>query len=294
MPSNVTERCIGLSLLVKASRYAAMLPVMLAALGACAPHEQTVDRPLGEASGSSVLALASCRLDPELIRREFHQDSRIVVLLAAGNTAPPDRRKDYKEMAEQAFICAAQGSRVELLPITDVAVGAASTFSGTVPGASPTQSNPLRIALERQQFVARGSDALGEILATKHRYGGSDPLGALYSAGELLQRSTTSKRVVIMISNGWQQTRSINEFRYRHNPASHASVVIRKLRSDGILPNLTSTDVLVVGITMGDPRLVVDGAQFAGVCRFWQSIIDASKGTMVQCGRTLPGLPSAL
>jgi hypothetical protein len=232
-----------------------------------------------------------CPLDPDFVQTEFPPRARIEIAMAAGNTAPADRRATYTAMARSIFDCAGEGTRIELLPITDSAVGVAPVFGGFVAAPRPGDTNQLRIELERREFSKTGEDAVESVLSSNRMLNGSDPLGALHAAGEALHRGRPpSKLVVVVIGNGWQQTHAVNLFRYRDNPAVHADAVIRQLRMDGTLPDLSHVDVLFVGITYGDRNLAMGNAEFAGLCQFWRSITTASGGTMVHCGRVLPGM----
>jgi hypothetical protein len=137
--------------------------------------------------------------------------------------------------------------------------------------------------------------AVGSLNATTTKFGGFDPLGALQLAGESLHHSAPgAKHVVVMIGNGWQQTDRINLFRWRDNPAKHADDVIRQLKNDRTLPNLGGADVVIAGLTRGDPKLKMGAAEFAGLRTFWEKIIAASRGHLLWDQAYLPGMTAPL
>src|SRR6202035_5336612 len=110
--------------------------------------------------------------------------------------------------------CAGPGTRIELLPITDTGMGRPPAFTASVPTPPPNNTNPLRLQMERDEFVKAGGATIDSIVAPQRTYGGFDPLGTLHAAGDSLHRAaTSSKLVVIIIGNGWQQTKSVNIFR---------------------------------------------------------------------------------
>jgi len=220
-------------------------------------------------------------LDEDFRKVEFPAGARVELLLAAGNTIPADRQSSYAEMAKAVLACAGPGTRIELLPITDTGLGRAPAFSAFVPTPPPHNSNPLRLQLERDEFVKSGAAVIDSVVARTRTYGGFDPLGTLHAAGDSLHSApSSSKFLVIMIGNGWQQTKTANIFRYNENPARHADDVIRKLHADGTLPNLSATEVIIVGIAPGEPRLKMGSAEIAGLCNFWRAVVAAAGGTI--------------
>ncbi len=165
-------------------------------------------------------------------------------------------------------------------------------FSATVP--APTgqnEVNPLRYRSESSGFAVREAAAVDRLPSIGKTTGGSDPLGALAAAGQSLALEPPGeKRVVVAIFNGWQQTRALNLFAYRRDPAASTAAVVRSLRASGALPTLTRTDVVIAGITPGVASMQTSDAQIAGLCRFWRGVVEAAGGTLKLCVAALPGI----
>jgi hypothetical protein len=224
---------------------------------------------------------------------ELRPGGHIEILLAAGNTVPPELRSTYEEMATETLKCIGDNSHVEIIPITDEGVAVAPAFSGIMPGAQPNDTNPIRIRIEREQFVKLAAAKVHEIVNAQRNYTGFDPLGTLYAAGDSLRQAQSgAKLLVLLIGNGWQQTKPVNLYRYHDNPAMHSAEIVNMLRTARTLPKLYGSDVVVAGVTRGNPRMKMADREIAGLCRFWEEIIHASGGTMLTqyCKVTLPGL----
>jgi hypothetical protein len=198
-------------------------------------------------------------------------------------------------MAAAVMACVADNTRVELYPITDVGVGRPPFFVATAPGATATNTSWLRIQVERDQFVTAAAAAADSVVNTRRTYDGFDPLGTLFAAGEALHRgSTSAKQIVIVIGNGWQQSKRVNLFRYNDVASKHADEVIQQLRGDQILPNLAGTDVAFAGVVRGDKRMKVGDREIVGLRIFWDRIVRASGGTLVSFDPVLPGFTAPL
>ncbi len=240
----------------------------------------------------------TCKSEWSTIKGWLPPGARVQLLVAAGNTIPTLPVKlwpSYREAALSIFACAGEGSAIELLPITDNGASVAPLFVTTAPTPTPGLNNPLRERLEREQFVNHSVAAVDSLNTTTTRFGGFDPLGALQLAGESLHHGAgNGKLVIVMIGNGWQQTDRINLFRWRDNPANHADDVIRRLKADRTLPNLAGTDVVIAGLTRGDPKLKMGPAEFMGLRTFWEKIVAASHGHLVWNQAYLPGMTASL
>jgi hypothetical protein len=240
----------------------------------------------------------SCKPEWSTIKGWLPPGARIQLLIAAGNTIPASPVKlwpSYREAALSIFACAGEGSSIELLPITDNGASVAPLFVTTAPTPTPGLTNPLRERLEREQFVSRSVAAIESLNTTTTKFSGFDPLGALQLAGESLHHGASGgKLVIVMIGNGWQQTDRINLFRWRDNPANHAGDVIGRLKADRTLPNLAGIDIVIAGLTRGDPRLKMGPAEFMGLRTFWERVIAASHGHLLWDQAYLPGMTASL
>jgi hypothetical protein len=224
--------------------------------------------------------------------QELPAGSQVELLVAAGATIPAGRWPAYRATAGAVAGCAGESATVTLRPITADSLTELPVFAGTVP--APTgqnEVNPLRYRSDLRAFVVKTAAAVDKLPEIGKTTGGSDPLGALAAAGQDFRTApAASQHVVVAIFNGWQQTRSLNLFRYRSDPAGSAEPALRKLRASGALPDLTGTDVVIVGLTPGDARMQTSDAQLAGLCRFWRSVVEAGHGTLRLCAAGLPGI----
>lgn len=247
---------------------------------------------LPPAAGAQGVGPSPCaRLDAS-VRAQFAPGARVEILLAAGNTVPDGMQQSYREMATAVLGCLGEGSRVELFPITDSAYGSAPVFSGEIAPPPPGNTNPLWGPNERGKLTSAAGTAIDQVLRPR-RYDGFDPLSALSAAGEALHREPLhAKRIVVMIGNGWPQTKSLDLFHYGRNPAARAPAVIRMMKADHTLPNLQDTTVFVVGFDSGVRWMNMRARAMQGLCDFWDALIRASGGTKAlhDCPPTLPGL----
>ncbi len=195
-------------------------------------------------------------------------------------------------MATAVAGCVGPGSSFTLRPVTADSLTELPLFSATVP--APTgqnEVNPLRYRSESRGFAVREAAAVDRLPSIGRTTAGSDPLGALSAAGQSLAlEPPAEKRVVIAIFNGWQQTRALNLFAYRHDPAASTGAVVRALRASGALPALARTDVVIAGLTPGVASMQTSDAQIAGLCRFWRGVVEAAGGTLKLCVAALPGI----
>jgi hypothetical protein len=238
-------------------------------------------------------ACEKTQLDDSFVKTELPAGAQVEVLLAAGMTAPADRKAQYAEMARAIFTCANTGASIALVPITDAGYGRGPAFNGVAPGPRPGFTNHLLIEKQKKKFVEDAGAAIDNVLQTTEQYDASDPLGTLYAASNALHRGSGTKRVIVMIANGWPQTKAFNLFRYGDHPGDHATDAVNMLRQyNGALPDLAGVDVFVAGISKGDRGIRINELQLASLCLFWRRVIHASGGTMQAdwCGRTLPGM----
>ena len=194
-------------------------------------------------------------------------------------------------MAIAVATCAGPGAELTLRPITVNSLTEVPLFTGTVPTrAGQNAYNPLRYRADVNAFARGWASAVDRAITTDRREAGADPIGALAAAGQTLHLRSGTKRVIVAVFNGWQQTRAVNLFRYRESPSDSTLAVIRSLRRTGELPNLAGTDVVVAGITSGDPRMQTNAAQLAGLCRVWKDLVASGGGALKLCSAALPGI----
>ncbi len=230
------------------------------------------------------------------VSTELQTKAQIEILLAAGVTAPNPQKDQFAQMARAIFVCAETDALIDLVPITDTGYGRGPLFSAIVPGPYKDHTNQLiinrqKIGLERHAVVA-----IHTVLFTPEQFTGSDILGTLYTAGNALHQSPVPKRVVVIIANGWHQTHSVDIFTYKLPPDRIADDVVKKLRAEHRMPNLSDTDVFVAGISRGASGMRIDEGGLASLCTFWRKIVTESGGIMHPefCGRMLPGMTEGL
>ncbi len=264
-------------------------PVLCAVLGLSALF-YAASRP--DVAASQAARPASCPLDADFWTAHVGPAARTEVLLAAANTVPLPERPLYAHMATAAIDCAPAGARIDLYPITDAGVGRGPVFSAVVPSAT---SNELLNQREREAFVASGRARVEDVIDARRTYDGSDPIGTLYAVGEAIHRGPQRGRVlVVVIANGWQQTREVNLFRYNDDPSKHAEEVVRRLRDDTALPDLHGVDVAFAGVTRGEAHMKMGYREVIGLRRFWERLVRAAGGTVVSFDSVLPGLVTPL
>ncbi|MDB5070351.1 MAG: hypothetical protein JWM87_1462 [Candidatus Eremiobacteraeota bacterium] len=231
------------------------------------------------------------KLDDAFRRTELPARAQIEILVAAGKLIPHGWRDTYEEMALEIVRCAGDHAHVELFPITDAGATLSALFTGAVPGPEPNDTNQFRINADRERFVGLASARVRQVVSSGRDYVGFDPVGTLYAAGDSLRQAQgASKLVVIVIGNGWQQTKLVNLFRYNDNPAVHAAEVVRQLRDSGSMPRLNGADVVFAGVTPGDRHLKMGSIEIRGLCKFWEDVIRAGGGTLQGCKSALPGI----
>jgi hypothetical protein len=224
--------------------------------------------------------------------QELSAGSQVELLVAAGDTIPAGRWPAYRAMAGAVAGCAGESATVTLRPITADSLTELPVFAGAVPTQTGQNAiNPLRYRSDMRGFVVKTAAAVDKLPEIGKASGGSDPLGALAAAGQDFRTApAASQHVVVAIFNGWQQTRALNLFRYRSDPAGSTEPALRSLRASGALPDLTGTDVVIVGLTPGEKRMQTSDAQLAGLCRFWRAVVEAGHGTLRLCAAGLPGI----
>jgi hypothetical protein len=273
---------------VRAARLAAPL-VLVAALAGLVPLAgcSTAGNASAAEPSGSARSCASAWLSGEL-----HAASSVELLVAAGDTIPASRWPAYRAMAAEVAGCAGVGATITLRPITADSLTELPLFAGEVP--SPTGQdavNPLRYRSDLRAFVLKTGAAFDRLPQLARGVTGSDPLGAMQAAaGDLRLESGTSPRVVVAIFNGWQQSRSLNLFRYGEDPAASTGLALRALRASGALPELGGADVVIAGLTTGTARMQTSDAQLAELCTFWRSVIAAGHGSLKLCAAALPGI----
>ena len=223
---------------------------------------------------------------------ELHAASSVELLVAAGDTIPANRWPAYRAMAAEVTGCAGVGATITLRPITADSLTELPLFAGEVPAPTgPDAVNPLRYRSDLRAFVVKAGAAFDRLPQLERGATGSDPLGALQAAaGDLRLEAGTSQRVVVAIFNGWQQSRSLNLFRYGQDPSASTGPALRALRASGALPELNGADVVIAGLTTGTARMQTSDAQLAELCTFWRTVIAAGHGSLKLCAAALPGV----
>ena len=245
----------------------------------------------GSQSASAAEPLGSRCASPWL-QTELAAGTSVELLVAAGDTIPAGRWTAYRTMAGAVVACAGENTSVTVRPITADSLTELPLFTGAVPAPTGQNAvNPLRYRSDVRGFAAKTAAAVDRLPAIAKAKTGSDPLGAMQAAGQDFRVApAASQHVVVAIFNGWQQTRALNLFRYRRDPAGSAQAALRDLRTSGALPDLSGSDVVIVGLTPGDARMQTSDAQLSGLCRFWRTVVEAGGGTLKLCAAGLPGI----
>ncbi len=227
---------------------------------------------------------------------ELHAARSVELLVAAGDTIPANRWPAYRAMAAEVAGCANVGATITLRPITAASLTELPLFAGEVPAPTGQDAvNPLRYRSDLRAFVVKTGAAFDRLPQLERGAAGSDPLGALQAAAvDLRLESGTSPHVVVAIFNGWQQSRSLNLFRYGQDPSASTAPALRALRASGALPELNGADVVIAGLTPGIARMQTSDAQLAELCTFWRSLIAAGHGSLKLCAAGLPGISQSL
>jgi hypothetical protein len=273
---------------VRAARHAAPLGLVLAlaalpSLAGCA----------GSADASAAEPSAAARICASpWLGGELRAASSVELLVAAGDTIPASRWPAYRAMAAEVAGCAGVGATITLRPITADSLTELPLFAGEVPAPTGQDAvNPLRYRSHLRAFVVKTDAAFDRLPQLERGTTGSDPLGALQAAaGDIRLEGGTSPHVVVAIFNGWQQSRSLNLFRYGQDPTASTGPALRALRASGALPQLNGADVVIAGLTTGIARMQTSDAQLAELCAFWRSVVDAGHGSLKLCAAALPGI----
>jgi hypothetical protein len=273
---------------VRVARLAAPLGLALAVagLGALTGCAGSADASAAEPSA----AARNCA--SPWLSGELRAASSVELLVAAGDTIPASRWPAYRAMAAEVAGCTGVGATMTLRPITADSLTELPLFAGEVP--TPTGQdavNPLRYRSDLRAFVVKTGAAFDRLPELERGVSGSDPLGALQAAaGDMRLEGAGSPHVVVAIFNGWQQSRSLNLFRYGQDPAASTGPALRALRASGALPQLNGADVVIAGLTTGTARMQTSDAQLAELCTFWRSVIAAGHGSLKLCAAALPGI----
>jgi hypothetical protein len=231
------------------------------------------------------------------VANELQAKAQIEILLAAGVTAPTPQKDQFAQIARAIFVCAETDALIDLVPITDTGFGRGPLFSATAPGPRPGHTNKLIIDKQKRELEKRAAVAIHTVLFTPEPFTGTDILGTLWTAGNSLHQAPQgSKRIIIIIANGWHQTHGIDLFTYKLPPDRIVGDVIKKLRAEHRMPNLGDTDVYVAGISKGASGMRIDEGGLSSLCTFWRTIVSESGGVMREdaCGRMLPGMTEGL
>jgi hypothetical protein len=218
----------------------------------------------------------------------------VEVSVARGLAIPSGRWPRYQGLAMAVLACLRPGTHLTIRAIGPNSVAIPPLFAKTVP-VGTDGANPLLPRIARRQFTVAALAAVNTLpMSLAEDDGTYDPLGALTAAGtDFAAMGTEAGRAIVLIFNGWLQSRSINLFSYGSNPRRMAEVVIARLRGDRIMPDLHGSRVLIAGITPGDPRMRADDGQLVQLCGFWNLVIDAAHGQLLACGASLPGVAVA-
>jgi hypothetical protein len=264
-----------------------------ASLGLAAALATTLALAGCDSGGASAAETAAERGCPSTwLSGELHGATSIELLVAAGDTIPAGRWPAYRAMAAEVTGCAGVGATVTLRPITANSLTELPLFAAEVPAPVGQDAvNPLRYHSDLMAFSHKAGAAFDKLPDLERGKGGSDPLGALQAAaGDLRLESGTAPHVVVAIFNGWQQSRSLNLFRYGVDPAQSTGPAVRSLRASGALPQLNGADVVIAGLSPGETRMQTSDAQLAELCTFWRSLVAAGHGSLKLCAAALPGI----
>ncbi|WP_432558794.1 hypothetical protein [Granulicoccus sp. GXG6511] len=203
----------------------------------------------------------------------------VIAVDAQGSASP--MTQTYREwLPGRAESCAA-ADRAKL----NIALISGETSTGTV---TPATTDLRRLKLtgnaERDDMLVREEidrvveEANDKILAAPEQQGGTDIVGALCVASDLL-KGHEPKRLVLL-------TDGINNrepFVLTRAPLDDASIGqhVIDLRASGQLCDLAGTRVEIYGAGIGWDTGEMSAEQLAGVRRFWSAVVSASGGELV-------------
>lgn len=239
---------------------------------------------LGEAK-----AAAACPADA--LATSMPGDAYVELLAARGSAIPSGRWPFYRSLARAVVACLRPGAHLTIRAIAPNSLAVPPLFAGTG-RAEAGGANPLLPLIAQRQFIQRALAAI-DTLPRRHLEDDSsyDPLGALTAAGsDFAMTPPGMKQMLLMLFNGWVQSRSINLFSFGSNPLPAVPPIIARLRAEGAMPDLHGSRVLIAGITAGDPRMRVGDEQLGELCAFWRLMVQAAHGELVACGASLPGV----
>lgn len=250
-----------------------------------------------------VIGLISCTAQSATIETDAGcENARIAEMLArfdtveiaaaAGAGIPGDRAGAYRKMEESVALCARRGASVTIRPITEHAIAELPILDEIVPDKTGENAyNNLHYLSDRNGYKDRVRAALDTLPSIGKSDHGADPLGALATAARSLRGE--SKPIIVLISNGWQQTHDLNVLAFNKDPARYAPGALQILKLHHTLPKLTGVRVVLAGRTTAVPWMHVTDTQVDGLCEFWKAIVvDAAHGTMQpgDCTESLPGI----
>jgi hypothetical protein len=228
--------------------------------------------------------------ESRFLQQAIPSGANVQLLVAAGNTIPQGAWPGYRAIAMHVVGCSGESARLSLRPITGQSFSERALSTETVPAREGGSAvNPLHYRAELRAFADREATAIDQLQGYPNVQNWSDPLGALLAAADSLKvAGPGTKRVVVMVMNGYEQTPEYNIFRYGTDPESFAQPVLRRLRENRSVPQLAGTDVIVLGLTAGATGMKTNTTQVTGLCRFWRSIVQTGQGTLIYCGAGLP------
>ncbi|KQZ88500.1 hypothetical protein ASD62_03380 [Phycicoccus sp. Root563] len=215
-----------------------------------------------------VLTLATWLTRPEL---DGPQAGCVIAVDAQGSAGA--MLTSYRQwLAKQASDCAAE-DRGRL----SIALVSGETRTGTVTPvtvdlrALKLTGNDVRDAANVRQKIARAvQEADRAILAAPNQHGGTDIVGMLCVAGDLLQGHTPA--TLVLDTDGMN-----NKAPYRLSaiPLDDASITtyVKQLKADGQLCDLRGTRVLMYGVGIGAGTGKLSAQRLAGIQRFWEAVV---------------------
>ena len=203
-----------------------------------------------------------------------------VIAVDAQGSASTMRDAYRQWLPDQAEECAA-ASRADL----SIALVSGETRTSTV---TPVTSNladldytgdgtnDKTIAANEIDRVVKEADEA--ILAAPKQEGGTDIVGALCVAHDLLRGHSPSTLIIFSDGIHYREPYLLTKV-----PLDDASVTqyVDELKADGQLCDLTGTQVKMYGVGIGSGTSKMSDEQLAGVRRFWEAVIRATGADLV-------------
>lgn len=179
------------------------------------------------------------------------------------------------------------GDRLLVAPIDANSYSDAPVFDETFPAVS-IQNVPLTVTMRTRDLRNAAVAAFGRLgLSNESRR--TEIVGAILAAGNRFETSRATRKVLVIISSGFEQSGLVNmaDVRMRLAPGL-TSELIRAIRARGELPSLSGVDVCFGGITAGENGWA-EQRRLLEIGEFWRQFFMASGARLRSYGAAFHG-----